>query len=110
MTAINHSGVAAEISILPVLPAAGPGLVTFELSRLSSLHPALDRVYKLSISLPDAPLTRFRIKTKDLPRSTEAERLVVHLSRQAFERLRRLGHRTSVRVEMDSYLLRCMSP
>jgi hypothetical protein len=32
----------------------------------------------------------------------------VHLSRQACERLRRFGHRTSVRVEMDSYLLRCV--
>jgi hypothetical protein len=31
----------------------------------------------LAVSLPDAPLTRFRIKTKDLPQSTEAERLVV---------------------------------
>ena len=44
---------------------------------MSQLHAALDRVYKLAVSLPDAPLTRFRIKTKDLPQTTEAERLVV---------------------------------
>jgi hypothetical protein len=77
LLAIEHSGVAAEIGSLSVLPADGPGLVTFQLSTLTQLHAALDRIYKLSISLPDAPLTRFRIKTKDLPRSTEAERFVV---------------------------------
>jgi HNH endonuclease len=77
LLSIEHSGVAAEISVLRVSTIIGPGLVTFELSTLSQLHAALDRVYKLSISLPDAPLTRFRIKTKDLPQSTEAERLVV---------------------------------
>ena len=77
LLSIDHSGVAAEISGLPISPGVGPGLVTFELSTLSQLRAALDRVYKLSVSLPDAPLTRFRIKTKDLPRNTEAERLVV---------------------------------
>jgi hypothetical protein len=77
LLSIEHSGVAAEISVLPLSTAIGPGLVTFEFSSLSQLHAALDRVFKLSVSLPDAPLTRFRIKTKDLPRSTEAERLVV---------------------------------
>lgn len=44
---------------------------------MSELHAALDRVYKLAVSLPDAPLSRFRVKTKDLPQRTEAERLVV---------------------------------
>ena len=53
----------------------GPGLVAFEFARLSEMHAALDRVYKLAVSLPDAPLLRFRAKTKDLPKSTEAERL-----------------------------------
>src|SRR5690242_5494534 len=77
LLSLEHSGVAAEISALPLSQIGGPGLITFELSTLSQLHAALDRVYKLSVSLPDAPLTRFRIKTKDLPRITEAERLVV---------------------------------
>jgi hypothetical protein len=44
---------------------------------LAQLHAALDRVYKLAISLPDAPLARFQVKTAGLPRTTEAERLVV---------------------------------
>lgn len=74
---IEHSGVAAETGALPISPAAGPGLVTFVLASLSELHAALDRVYKLAVSLPDAPLSRFRVKIKDLPQRTEAERLVV---------------------------------
>jgi hypothetical protein len=53
------------------------GLVTFLLVTLSQLHAALDRVYKLASSLPEAPLNRFRAKTRGLPQSTEAERLVV---------------------------------
>jgi hypothetical protein len=44
---------------------------------LAQLYAALDRVYKLSVSLPDAPFTRFQVKTAGLPRTTEAERLVV---------------------------------
>jgi HNH endonuclease len=74
---IDHSGVADEIGALPALRTAGPGLVTFVLDTTEQLHAALDRVYKLAVSLPDAPLTRFRAKTASLPQSTEAERLVV---------------------------------
>ncbi|MDP2621422.1 MAG: HNH endonuclease [Hyphomicrobiales bacterium] len=40
-------------------------------------HTALDRVYRLAISLPEAPLVRFRARTASLPKTTEAERLVV---------------------------------
>jgi len=38
---------------------------------------ALDRAYKLAVSLPDAPLARFRAKITSLPQTTEAERLVI---------------------------------
>ena len=44
---------------------------------LTELHTALDRVYKLAMSLPEAPLHRFQAKTENLPRATEAERWVV---------------------------------
>jgi hypothetical protein len=73
----DHSGVAAEMGSVPVSSEAGPGLVTFLLTSLSQLHAALDRVYKLAVSLPDAPLARFKIKTAGLPRTTEAERLAI---------------------------------
>jgi HNH endonuclease len=76
-SSIAHSGVAAEIGALPASPVAGPCLVTLLLATLHELHTTLDRVYKLAVSLPDAPLTRFRVKTKGLLQTTEAERLVV---------------------------------
>jgi predicted restriction endonuclease len=44
---------------------------------VTALHAALDRVYRLGVSLPDAPLARFRARTAALPQTTEAERLVV---------------------------------
>ena len=44
---------------------------------IDELHDALDRTYRLGVSLPDAPLKEFLAKTKSIPRTTEAERLVV---------------------------------
>jgi hypothetical protein len=77
LLSIDHSGVVAEIGMLPASPVAGPGLATFMFASLAQLHAALDRVYKLAVSLPDAPLTRFQVKTAGLPRTTEAERLMI---------------------------------
>jgi predicted nuclease of predicted toxin-antitoxin system len=74
---IDHPGVAAELATLPASPAAAPGLAAFEFASLTALHAALDRFYKLGVSLPDAPLARFRTQTARLPQRTEAERLVV---------------------------------
>jgi hypothetical protein len=53
------------------------GLATFGFDALTGLHAALDRVYKLGVSLPDAPLAQFRAQTAGLPQTTEVERLVV---------------------------------
>ena len=77
LLSIDHSGVAAEFATTPRSPLPGPGLATFSFASLTALHAALDRVYKLGVSLPDAPLTRFRAQTSHLPQTTEAERLVV---------------------------------
>jgi hypothetical protein len=74
---VDHAGVVAELAALPVAPESGPGLATFVFDGLTPLHAALDRVYKLGASLPDAPLSRFRAKVTDLPQTTEVERLVV---------------------------------
>lgn len=41
------------------------------------MYAAIARAYQLGVSLPDAPLQVFRKKSAGLPRSTEAERLVV---------------------------------
>jgi hypothetical protein len=77
LLSLGHSGVAVEIGALPVSPEPGPGQATFVLGNLMELHSALDRVYRLAVSLPEAPLDRFRVKTVSLPRTTEAERIVI---------------------------------
>jgi predicted restriction endonuclease len=46
-------------------------------AKFADLHRALDRVYRLAVSLPEAPLDRFKAETKNLPHTTEAERLVI---------------------------------
>lgn len=57
----------------------GPNQETkaFSFATLNALHDTLDRTYRLSLSLPDAPLNEFLEKTKSAPRTTEAERLVI---------------------------------
>jgi hypothetical protein len=77
LLSIDHSGVAGEIGSLPVSSVPGPGFATYVFDTPTLLHAALDRVYKLAVSLPDAPLARFHAKTAGLPRTTEAERLVI---------------------------------
>jgi hypothetical protein len=55
--------------------ANAPGHASYAFSKLSGLYDALDRSYKLGVSLPDAPLEVFRKLTGNLSRCTEAERL-----------------------------------
>ena len=74
LLSIEHSGVARE---LPDTGLRGPGARTIAARSLYELHQALDRTYRLSISLPTVPLVAFEHETADLPRTTEAERLVV---------------------------------
>jgi HNH endonuclease len=77
LLSIAHSGVATEIGAATVSPLAGPGVATFVFPTVKELHVALDRVYKLAMSLPEAPLDRFKAKIVNLPRTTEAERWVI---------------------------------
>jgi hypothetical protein len=74
---LDHRGVIAEIGTLRVSPTHGPGFATYTLASTAELDRVLDRVYRLAISLPQAPLDRFKAKTAGLPQTTEAERLVV---------------------------------
>jgi hypothetical protein len=41
------------------------------------LHDLIERIFELSISIPTRPLDVFREQTTRLPKTTEAERLVV---------------------------------
>ena len=74
--ALDHPGVILELN-LPAATVSGPGRARFAFDTLSSLYAALHRVYELGISLPDAPLREFELRVAALPRTTEAERLVV---------------------------------
>jgi predicted restriction endonuclease len=56
---------------------AGPGFATYALPTLHQVYQTLTRVYKLGVSLPDAPLNSFKKSTAHLPRTTEAERLTI---------------------------------
>src|ERR1700728_906867 len=71
LLSIEHTGVAHE---LPQSNLPGPGAKTIAAQSLYELHQALDRTYRLSISLPTVPLVAFERETAELPRATEAER------------------------------------
>jgi hypothetical protein len=77
LLSVDHPSIAAEVTALPLSPVPGPGITAFAFDTLTALHIALDRVYKLGVSLPDTPLARFRARTAGLPHTTEAERLVI---------------------------------
>jgi hypothetical protein len=97
LLSIDHPGVASEIGILAKSPGPGPGIATFAFDTLAQLHAALDRVYRLALSLPDAPLLRFRAKVAGLLQATEAERLVVQ----------RIGQDVFREALMDYWGARC---
>src|SRR5271170_7427732 len=97
LLSINHPGVAAELAALQSSPLPGPGLGTFGFDTLTALHAALERVYKLGVSLRDAPLARFRAQTAGLPQTTEVERLLVQ----------RIGQNIFRAALMDYWGARC---
>lgn len=70
--------IAQEMSIFPrsEMPVDGTRAV-FVAEDAGVLHELVQRLYQLARSLPPEPLEAFEAKTRDLPRSTEAERLVV---------------------------------
>jgi hypothetical protein len=89
--ALDHLGVIRELK-LPATEIPGPGLARFAFETLGLLYAALHRVYELSVSLPDAPLREFELRVADLPRTTEAERLVVQRIGQDIFRARLMDY------------------
>lgn len=73
--ALDRADIAAELGTPTAL--GGPGVVRYVFPSIGELHRVLDRVYRLAVSLPAAPLAAFEAQISDMPRSTEAERLVV---------------------------------
>lgn len=88
---LDHAGVIAELG-LSAAAMPGPGSTRFAFSSLGELYVVLDRVYALGVSLPDAPLREFEFRTATLPRTTEAERLVVQRIGQDIFRARLLDY------------------
>ncbi len=89
--ALDHAGVAAEIG-REAAPLAGPGAIRFSFASLTDLYAVMPRVYELSVSLPDAPYQEFRNRTKDMPQTTEVERLVVQRVGQGIFRERLMNY------------------
>jgi HNH endonuclease len=77
LLSVDRTEVCAEFNLPPAEGSSGPGVATFVFDTLQALYDALDRMYKLGISLPDAPFKAFQAAVHGLPRTTEAERFVV---------------------------------
>jgi hypothetical protein len=81
LLAVGLATVATELGISPAAPSVSdtsePARTVYSFNALNELHDALDRTYRLGVSLPDAPLKEFLAKTKGIPRTTEAERMVL---------------------------------
>jgi hypothetical protein len=82
----THEGVAADLAAtFPASPVAGPGVTTILLTDDEALTRAVDRAWKLAMSLPPTPLIAFEAAIAGMPRTTEAERLVVQrIGQQTF--------------------------
>lgn len=76
LLALDHAGVIAELDF-PTTDQDGPGISRYRFTGLGDLYAVMPRIYELARTLPDAPLQEFIHKTKGLPSSTEAERLVI---------------------------------
>jgi hypothetical protein len=77
LLAIDRPEVAGEYGALPQGAVSALGLDSYVCATLTELYAALDRMYRLAASLPNAPLEAFRAASAELPRATEAERLVI---------------------------------
>jgi len=74
--ALDHGGIVEELGQAQAdLP--GPGLARYAYPGLTALYAVMPRVYQLGVTLPDGPLEEFRVAVAGLPKTTEAERLIV---------------------------------
>jgi hypothetical protein len=75
---VTHAGIATDLTArYEPCGDTGPGLASFLLQDDNDLTLAVDRAWKLAMSLPPTPLVAFEAAIVGLPRTTEAERLVV---------------------------------
>jgi hypothetical protein len=83
LVAVDHAGVARDLAerwtkwpddCEPKLP---PGFAAFAVDDTAPLHCLVREIWRLARALPLEPLRQFETRTRDLPRATEAERLVI---------------------------------
>lgn len=74
--ALDHIGIIEELN-LPQADLPGPGLACYVWPSLPALYAVMPRVYQLGVTLPDGPLEEFRTAVAGLPKTTEAERLII---------------------------------
>jgi len=74
--ALDHEGIVEELG-LPQSDLPGPGLVRQAYPSLTALYAVMPRVYQLGVTLPDGPLEEFQAAVASLPKTTEAERLII---------------------------------
>lgn len=79
IAATNHNGVATDLAThwQPWPGAAPVGFTAFVANNTTELHVLVREMWRLARSLPIEPLRAFEAETRNLPRTTEAERLVV---------------------------------
>jgi HNH endonuclease len=77
LLALSHLGVTSELAAHTVVTLPGTASGALVAESLPALYAAVRRAYDLAVSLPNAPLDAFQAATASLPRTTEAERLVV---------------------------------
>jgi len=79
IVATNHNGVATDLGThwQPWSGNAPDAFTAFIASNTTELHILVREMWRLARSLPIEPLRAFEAETRNLPRTTEAERLVV---------------------------------
>lgn len=79
VAATNHLGVAADLATRWTVWDGTPptGFTAFVVTDTAPLHQLVREMWRLAQALPSGPLSDFESKTRTLPKSTEAERLVV---------------------------------
>ena len=83
LVAVNHPGVASDLSERWQKwpdgdePQAPAGFTAFVVSDTAPLHHLVREIWRLARALPIEPLRVFEAQTRNLPRTTEAERLVI---------------------------------
>lgn len=72
---VGVAAVATELGLASITsPATGssvPSGTAYSFHAMDELHDALDRTYRLGVSLPDGLLNEFLAKTESIPRTTE---------------------------------------